>query len=87
MLISRGSIHHPIRSDLTALLASIFSRRECDSVENIVNDRTTQHIKQFFDQSLAVLYPFARTGWAPILTATNAAVSVENTLLIMGGLL
>ena len=71
MLISRGSIHHPIRSDVTALLASIFSRRECDSVENIVNDRTTQHIKQFFDQSLAVLYPFARTGWYAVLMALN----------------
>ena len=71
MLISRGSIHHSIRSDLTALLVSIFSRRECDFVENIVNDRTTQHIRQFFDQSLAVLYPFARTGWYAVLMALN----------------
>ena len=71
MLISRGSIHHSITSDLTALLVSIFSRRECSSVEKIVNDRTTEHIKQFFGQSSAVLYPFARTGWYAILMALN----------------
>lgn len=71
MLISRGSIHHSITSDLTALLVSIFSRRECHSVENIVNDRTTQHIRQFFDLPLAVLYPYARTGWYAILMALN----------------
>ncbi len=71
MLISRGTIHHSILSDLTALFVSIFSRRESQSVEELVNDRTTQNISQFFNQSLAVLFPFARTGWYAVLSALN----------------
>ena len=72
MAISRGSIHHSVVDDLSALLQCYCNpRTNLNKPSSDIRLETIQSIESFFPSCQATLFPFARTAFYAVLRALS----------------
>ena len=71
MAVSRGSIHHSFKEDISNLISSFLDSKLCNSANQSTKAKTVDLISSYFDSKNVVLTPYARTSLYLILKALN----------------